>query len=158
MLRSIWTEFIAPILRRPSQYQVAGLCWRETDAQTEVLLISSRETKRWVLPKGWPMPDRDGAGTALQEAWEEAGIRTDGARPFKVGHYSYVKRLTGDVPAHTKVDVYAIHVTGLEDVFPEAGQRKREWFLPDDAARLVQEPELRSLLRRATKLIGASSS
>lgn len=155
MLSSIWNDFIAPILRRPSQYQVAALCWRVTEGRIEILLISSRTTKRWVLPKGWPMPDRDGGGAAQQEAWEEAGIRTDGSPPVKVGRYSYLKRLTGDVPAHTKVDVFAIRVAGLENEFPEAGQRERKWFLPEDAAKLVHEPELADLLRRGTKLIGA---
>ncbi|WP_136684228.1 NUDIX hydrolase [Falsirhodobacter xinxiangensis] len=157
MLRRIWTDFIAPILRRPSQYQVAALCWRKAGDEVEVLLITSRETKRWVLPKGWPMPDRDGGATAMQEAWEEAGIRRDGSQPVLVGRYSYHKRLEGDVPVHTLVDVYAIHVPGLEDVFPEAGQRERKWFSFADAARLVQEAELASLLRRGPDLIGISS-
>lgn len=120
----------------------------------EVLLISSRTTKRWVLPKGWPMADRDGAGTAMQEAWEEAGIRTDDARPVKIGNYTYRKRLTGDVPVHTLVDVYSMRVIGLADDFPEAGQREREWFSLEQAARLVQEPQLASLLRRSAGLIG----
>ena len=158
MLRSIYTEFIALILRRPSQYQVAALCWREADRGIEVLLVSSRMSRRWILPKGWPMPDRDGAGTAMQEAWEEAGIRAGGPRPIKVGRYSYCKRLTGNVPAHTAVDVYAIRVTGLEDVFPEAGQRDRKWFSPVDAAALVQEPELAALLRQGASLVGKFSS
>ena len=153
MLKRIWTDFIAPILRRPSQYQVAALCWRGTDDGIEVLLVSSRTTRRWILPKGWPMPDRDGAGTALQEAWEEAGIRADGSPPVRIGRYRYRKRLTGDVPVQTMVDIYAIRVIGLEDAFPEAGQRAREWFPPEQAATLVQEPELASLLREGTGLI-----
>lgn len=154
MLKRIWNEFIAPILQRPSQYQVAALCWRAAGTGIEILLISSRETRRWVLPKGWPMPDRDGGATAMQEAWEEAGIRAGDPRPVKIGRYSYHKRLAGNVPVHTLVDVYAIHVTGLGDEFPEAGQREREWFSPEDAARHVQEPELASLLRRCADKIG----
>lgn len=158
MLRSIWTDFLALILRRPSHYQVAALCWREAGTGSEILLISSRTTRRWVLPKGWPMADRDGAGTAQQEAWEEAGIRVDDSRPVKIGRYTYRKWLAGDVPVHTVVDVYGIRVTGLEDVFPEAGQRERTWFSPEDAARLVQEPELALLLRRCASLLTRSSS
>lgn len=157
MLRTIWTDFIALILRRPSRYQVAALCWREAREGIEILLISSRTTKRWILPKGWPKMGHDGAGTALEEAWEEAGIGLDDPQPAKVGRYSYRKRLAGDVPVHTVVDVYAIHVTSLLDTFPEAGQRERRWFRPEEAAKLVQEPELAALLRRSTGLIGTSS-
>ncbi|MCJ8138988.1 NUDIX hydrolase [Falsirhodobacter halotolerans] len=155
MLKTIWNEFIAPILRRPSRYQVAALCWHEAGAGIEILLISSRTTKRWILPKGWPKSGHDGAGTALEEAWEEAGIRADRAEPALVGRYSYRKRLSGDVPVHTLVDVYAIHVTQLADRFPEAGQRDRRWFAPEQAAGLVDEPELAALLRRSPDLLRA---
>lgn len=158
MLKSIWTDFIALILRRPSQYQVAALCWRKAGKGIKILLVSSRTTRRWILPKGWPMPDRDGAGTALQEAWEEAGILADGSPPFRVGRYSYRKRLTGNVPVHTVVDVYAIRITGLAEAFPEAGQRERKWFSPDEAAALVQEPELAALLERSETLIRKTAS
>lgn len=153
MLRRFWTDFIAPIMRRPSRYQVAALCWHEAEGGIEVLLVSSRTTKRWILPKGWPKTGQDGAGTALEEAWEEAGIRIDDPAPVKIGRYTYHKRLSGDVPVHTVVDVYAIHVTRLLDEFPEAGQRERRWFRPEKAAEKVHEPELASLLRQAVDLI-----
>ncbi|QUS36354.1 NUDIX hydrolase [Falsirhodobacter algicola] len=157
MLRQIWTDFIAPILRRPSRFQVAALCWREAETGIEVLLISSRETKRWILPKGWPKAGRDSAGTALEEAWEEAGIVEIEPRPERIGQYSYHKRLEGGVPVHTLVDVYAIHVSQLADAFPEAGQRERAWFPPEQAATLVQEPDLAALLRTCPGLITAPS-
>lgn len=157
MLRRIWTDVIALILRRPSQYQVAALCWRRAGKGIEVLLVSSRETRRWVLPKGWPKRGLDGAGAALEEAWEEAGVRADDQRPLKVGRYSYRKRLEGDVPVQTEVDVFAFHVTRLLDEFPEAGQRDRRWFPPEEAAQLVHEPELATILRRSPGLIDPSS-
>lgn len=163
MLWKFWTDFIALILRRPSHYQVAALCWRiretageapaDTGTGIEVLLISSLTTGRWILPKGWPQTGRDGAGTALEEAWEEAGIRIDDPRPQLVGRYRYRKRLSGDVPAPTMVDVWAIRTGRLLDSYPEAGRRKREWFTPEEAAGLVDEPELASLLRNSAALI-----
>lgn len=153
MLRNIWTDFIALILRRPSRYQVAALCWRRAATGLEVLLISSRHSGRWILPKGWPQLGQDSAGTALQEAWEEAGIRFDGTPTGPIGSYSYRKRLDGDVPVRTEVEIFAIEVTELRDDFPEAGQRKREWFSPEAAAALVQEPGLAQILRDAPKLI-----
>lgn len=154
MFRKIWTDFGALILRRPSHYQVAALCWHETDAGgIEILLISSLTTGRWILPKGWPQMGRDGAGTALEEAWEEAGIRIEDPQPQLVGRYRYQKRLSGDLPARTMVDVWAIRVDRLLDNYPEAGRRKREWFAPEKAASLVDEPELARLLRAAPQLI-----
>lgn len=155
MLRKIWTDVISLILRRPSGYQVAALCWRPAAgaAGIEVLLLSSLTTGRWILPKGWPQMGRDGAGTALEEAWEEAGIRIGNDRPEKIGRYSYHKRLAGDVPSHTLVDVYAIRVERLLDSYPEAGKRKRQWFPPAEAAQLVQEPGLAALLRNSADLI-----
>lgn len=153
MLSKLWTDFLSLLLRRPPRFQVAALCWREAGRGIEILLITSRETKRWVLPKGWPKSGQDAAGTALEEAWEEAGIRIKGGPPTRIGRYSYHKRLEGDVPAHTVVDVYAIQIDRLLDSYPEAGQRDRKWFAQEEAADLVQEPELASLLRRAATLI-----
>jgi 8-oxo-dGTP pyrophosphatase MutT (NUDIX family) len=163
MLRKLWTDFISLILQRPSRYQVAALCWREAGhgkagAAIEILLISSRTTKRWILPKGWPKTGQDAAGTALEEAWEEAGIRIDGPPPQKIGRYSYRKRLEGGVPVHTVVDVYAIHADRLLDIYPEAGQRDRQWFSPEKAAQHVQEPDLASLLRNSSRLIATLPS
>ena len=156
MLRKIWTEFISLILRRPSRYQVAALCWRQGPAGPEVLLISSLDTGRWILPKGWPKVGNDGPGTALEEAWEEAGIHVEGPPPRPVGRYSYRKRLRGDVPVRTDVDVFAIEVSRLLDDYPEKGRRRREWFAPARAAELVQEPELARLLRDSPALIAAA--
>lgn len=158
MLRKLWTDFISLLVRRPSRFQVAALCWRKGENGIEILLISSRTTKRWILPKGWPQSGQDAAGTALAEAWEEAGIRIDGPPPRKIGQYIYHKRLSGDVPAHTVVDVYAIHVDHLLDSYPEAGERDRKWFRPEEAAELVHEPDLADLLRQAPSLISALSS
>jgi len=158
MLRKLWTDFLSLLVRRPSRFQVAALCWREGEQGIEILLISSRNTKRWILPKGWPQSGADAAGTALAEAWEEAGIRVGDTPPQKVGQYIYHKRLTGGVPVHTVVDVYAIHAGHLLDNYPEAGQRNREWFRPDEAAELVIEPDLAALLREAPRLINALPS
>ena len=120
MLRSIWKSYIAPILKRPPRFQVAALCYRHGEAGLEILLITSRETKRWVLPKGWPMQGTDAGGTALEEAWEEAGVKPRGAAPRRIGRYRYDKVLDGGLPMATDVDVYAIEVEKLYDQFPNA--------------------------------------
>ncbi|KAA8606685.1 NUDIX hydrolase [Salipiger aestuarii] len=147
MLFRLWKSYVAPMLRRPAGFQVAALCHRHGPGGIEVLMITSRETQRWILPKGWPMYGTDGGGTALQEAWEEAGVKPRGGKPLKICSYRYDKVLDGGLPLPTDVDVYAIAVEKLYDSFPEAGQRTRRWMSPEAAAAIVAEPQLAALLR-----------
>lgn len=124
--------------------QLAALCWRMNRGRVEVLLITSRDTGRWVVPKGWPMVGRSGAEAAAREAWEEAGV--EGAVGAEaLGYFGYDKMLkTGALPL--MVAVYPLRVARLADRFPERKQRRRKWFTADKAARKVAEPELRALL------------
>ncbi|WP_010141112.1 NUDIX hydrolase [Oceanicola sp. S124] len=147
MLRQFWNSVLLPVLARPARYQVAALCHRGDGSKLRILLITSRDTGRWVLPKGWPKRGHDAGGTALEEAWEEAGIKPCG-RPELVGRYHYHKRLDGGLPVPTRVEVFAIPVSGLHDDYPEKGQRKRHWMTPAEAASSVAEPELAALLAR----------
>ena len=100
--------------------QYGALCWRMHAARPEVLLITSRDTGRWVIPKGWPM-----------EALSAAAYRK-GLGPQKV------------VPC--VVEVFALRVERLASSYPEKGQRRRKWFSPEKAAKRVQEPDLRQLI------------
>ena len=154
-MRKIWSDYIAPILRRPSHYQLAALCYRRHEGRLEILLITSRETRRWVLPKGWPKSGFDAGGTALEEAWEEAGVKPQGRAPRRVGRYSYRKRLKGGLPVPTDVDVFAIEIAKLYDSYPEAGQRERRWVTPAEASEMVDEPDLKALLADAEALVAA---
>ena len=153
LFAKFWTSYITPLLGRPPMFQVAALCYRRRGAEMEVLLITSRETRRWILPKGWPKSGTDAAGTALEEAWEEAGIRQRSMKPMFIGQYHYDKRLDGGLPAATEVDVYAVEVERLLDSYPEAGQRERRWLAPAEAAKLVQEEDLKTLLLDAPRLV-----
>lgn len=155
VIATLWKDYIAPILRRPARFQVAALCYRMRDGAPEVLLVTSLETRRWILPKGWPMTGLDAGGTALEEAWEEAGIKPRGGAPVLIGSYRYSKRMRGGVPAATDVDVYAIEVQKLYDSYPEAGRRERRWMRPAEAATLVQEEGLRDLLRDVPRRLAA---
>jgi len=129
----------------PAQEQYAALCYRTDHGKREILLITSRDTGRWVLPKGWPIKGLTPAESAAREAWEEAGVC---GKPGKkcAGLYSYDKALGPEKAVHCVVSVYPIKVEKLRDNFPEAGQRKRKWFSPKKAARNVAEPELSRLL------------
>lgn len=139
-------QFVVPMLRRPAHLQTAALCLRQKGKRREVLLITSRGTGRWILPKGWPMKGKTLAEAAAREAWEEAGVRGDvSAEP--VGSYFGRKMTDGGLGLRCQVYVYRVDVTGIDDDFKEAGQRRRKWVTPSRAAKMVQEPDLKALLR-----------
>ncbi len=129
--------------------QFAALCWRAGKAGAEVLLISSRETGRWVIPKGWPMDGRLAHEAAEIEAWEEAGVKGR-IGDAKLGHFTYDKTLNRDTKHECSqpcvVDVFPLQVEKLATDFPEQRQRRRKWFAPEKAARRVAEAELKALL------------
>ena len=126
--------------------QHAALCYRESfPGAAEVLLITSRDTGRWVLPKGWPKKGECGSETALREALEEAGVEGTAA-PDSAGLYAYDKVMPGDVILPCIVTVHPVEVSWLRHEFPERAVRQREWFLTDAAADAVDEPELKAIL------------
>ena len=128
---------------------MAALCWRKARGRTEVLLITSRDTGRWVVPKGWPMKGLSDAQAAMCEAWEEAGVRVGADKARRVGQFYYDKGLDDGSDLPIVADVYKVRVRDgdLADRFPEAGQRKRAWVPSKKAARMVDEPALKTLLR-----------
>jgi len=131
--------------RRERKIQYAALPFRPGRDGVEVMLITSRETKRWVIPKGWPMKGKTPREAAVQEAHEEAGI--DGpVSEQPVGSYRYDKRLKNGRGRPVEVSVYPLRVEVLQDEWPEKEQRRREWFTPAVAAALVDEPELKALI------------
>lgn len=111
-----------------------------------MLLITSRETGRWIIPKGWPINGLSPAATAAQEAWEEGGVRGK-VRDLCLGVYGYEKNLGKGRDLPVSVAVFSLEVSKLADDFPEAGERKRRWFTPKKAAARVEERELKQLLR-----------
>ena len=126
--------------------QCGAVCWRMHRGKVQVLLITSRDTGRWVIPKGWPMTGLTAATSAAREAWEEAGVQGEvAAQPL--GEFHYDKVLQTKEPLACSVTVYGLRVLGLKDRFPEAKQRRRKWFPAGKAARKVVEPELRALFQ-----------
>ena len=127
------------------QVQYGTLPFREeADGSLRLLLITSRETRRWVVPKGWPMRGRKPYEAAAQEALEEAGVRgKTEKRP--IGDYHYWKR--GDAAfGLCRVEVFPMLVDRIEGSWPEQTQRRREWFEPEAAAQLVDEPGLQAII------------
>lgn len=127
--------------------QAAALPLTEGDGETMVLLVTSRETGRWVLPKGWTEKGLSGAELAAKEAFEEAGIIGE-VTPESVGTYHYEKVLPKGRNMECRVDVFPLHVDRLLDDWPERKQRKRQWFTLPQAAMAVDDGELVTLLLR----------
>ena len=127
-------------------HQVAALPFRRVPSgDLEVLLVSSRETRRFIIPKGWQPKKLSGWKAARREAREEAGIDGKIARkPF--GHYLYWKRLT-DHFALIRVAIYPLEVEKAINPWPESSERVSRWLSPADAALLVDEPELIALFQ-----------
>lgn len=140
------TSNLKLMLQRPPRQQFAAICHRKKKktGELEVLVITSRDTGRWVIPKGWHMPGKMPHAIAEQEAYEEAGIKGKASRePF--GYYSYMKRMRGGHQVLTRVQVHALEVKSLLKEFPEKGSRRLDWVSCQEAASRVDEPELKAL-------------
>jgi 8-oxo-dGTP pyrophosphatase MutT (NUDIX family) len=126
--------------------QYGAICWRPSKDGLQVLLVTSRETGRWVVPKGWPIKGMTPEQSAAREAWEEAGVRGP-VQSQCLGIYSYDK-LIGPTRSALPcvVALYGIKVAELAKRFPERLQRRRKWFSSTKAATKVDEPELQILL------------
>jgi 8-oxo-dGTP pyrophosphatase MutT (NUDIX family) len=129
--------------------QFAALPFRVEAATLQILLITSRETRRWVIPKGWPIRGLQPREVAAREALEEAGLvgRIVGKR--SIGSYHYSKRLPDSQEALCRVKVFLLSVDHQLDDWPEKAQRECRWVTPETAARMVDEGGLAELLLSA---------
>lgn len=126
--------------------QFGAIPWRINDGKLEILLVTSRGTGRWILPKGWPMHGATPAEAAATEAWEEAGVTGDPSN-MALGFYSYAKPFEGDnLPI--VVAMFPLRVKRVHKEWPEMAERKRKWVGRKKAAALLQEPELQLMVRR----------
>ena len=128
--------------------QVAALCWRlKPHLETpilEILLVTSLRTRRWILPKGWPMRAMSSGEAAAMEALEEAGVGGVVSEE-PIGRYHYLKEKRGRaVPC--MVDVYGVEVRHTLVNWPEKGKRDIAWLPAGEAAERLGEPELRHLI------------
>ncbi len=148
--KAAWSEQ-AMASRKPKvcqsgeRVQYAALPYRHAGG-LEVLLLTSRDTGRWVLPKGWPMSGKGPASAAKREALEEAGVVGKIAKR-SIGSFHYPKRLSDGATVTCEVHVYPLAVERQRRRWSEQGQRDQRWFTPQEAAQVVQEPELAALLQ-----------
>ena len=131
---------------RSETRQVAALPWRLTDGGRQILMITSRETRRWVIPKGGRMVGKTDPEAAAQEAMEEAGVRGE-MDPTSIGVFRYAKGLKDGGVRQCVVSVYPLQVLVQLGAWPEAHQRERRWMSLSEAADLVHEPDLAALIR-----------
>ena len=131
--------------------QYAALPYRSGGrSRTEVMLVTSRETRRWIIPKGWPQKGKPPHRAAAREAFEEAGVVGVVGRRA-VGSFPYQKRLKNGGVVVCEVQVFPLKVTGQNEQWPERRQREVKWVSAKEAAKTVHEPELRAIIRRLAR-------
>lgn len=125
--------------------QVGALPLRKAPSKTiEVLLVSSRDTGRWVIPKGWPSKRMADSAAAAREAKQEAGVTGKIAKK-PVGTYRY-RKIEKENIRLIEVDVYVLWVKKEKKQWKEKAERNRVWFDAQTASRKVREPNLRALI------------
>lgn len=130
--------------KRELRTQFGALCYRIHKDKVQVLLITSRARKRWIVPKGWPMDKATPAEAAATEAYEEAGVEGK-VIPVCLGIYSRTEGLIGDdLPC--VVALFPLKVKRIRTSYPEMAQRQRKWFGLKKAAALVDNPELGQII------------
>ena len=124
------------------------------DGCTEILLVTSRGTQRWIIPKGWPMRRRSPREAAALEAYEEAGVEGSIETEQPIGSYSYRKSLDNGSIARIEVSIFLLRVVRQLPSWPEQAERRTGWFSPAEAADRVAEPELAAILRGIQAIAG----
>ena len=129
-----------------SNLQYAALPYRRSaDGVIEVMLITSLNTKRWIIPKGWPVRGLAPRDCAAREAKEESGL-VGRISDQSIGVYEYDKRLPDDTVVRCTVETFALEVEEQLTSWPEQGRRQTRWFALQAAADAVEEPELSALI------------
>jgi 8-oxo-dGTP pyrophosphatase MutT (NUDIX family) len=136
----------------PILHQAGAIAYRTLDGRVEVLLMTSRDSGRWIIPKGNIAAGTTPAETAAQEAYEEAGVKGTIGSSIPLGFYTYFKKMASGEARAAAVEVYLLRVKKCVGKWPERGERKLSWLSPQAAAGLVDEPGVVPLLRRLMEL------
>ena len=131
---------------RAERRQVAALPWRHGADGIEILLVTSRETRRWVIPKGGRMPGKTDAEAAAIEAMEEAGVQGE-VLDEPLGTFRYLKVLKRRAPRWCVVAIYPLEVIIQHGAWKEQAERDRVWMSAEQAAACVGEPDLAEIIR-----------
>jgi 8-oxo-dGTP pyrophosphatase MutT (NUDIX family) len=137
------------------QYGALPFRRRVDTGRTEVMLVTSLRTGRWIIPKGWPMKQEAPHAASAREAREEAGVVGEvGTRA--IGSYTYQKQLKQGAFVACEVHVFPLEVKRQQRTWPERSKRQVQWFSSADAAAAVQEPALSEIIRTFQKLPSSS--
>jgi 8-oxo-dGTP pyrophosphatase MutT (NUDIX family) len=128
----------------PLALQYGVLPWRRSARGPQVLLVTSRISHKWLLPKGWLIPGLSSADSACREAFEEAGVEGEVGGPL--GQYGYIKITRNGRQVPCSVTLFGLRVHRLLRNWPERDERTRRWFALQKAPEMVAEPGLRDLL------------
>jgi 8-oxo-dGTP pyrophosphatase MutT (NUDIX family) len=125
--------------------QFAALCYRIKDDKLQFCIVTSRRSKRWIVPKGWPIHGETPMDAAATEAFEEAGVRGK-IYPRPIGVFSYYKvRSQDELPCMAVV--YPLKVKKILKRWPEDRERERKWVSRKKAAQMVDDPELSVIIQ-----------
>ena len=132
----------------PIFHQAGVIAYRIRDGKVRVLLMTSRDTGRWIIPRGNIKPGVTPCRAAEQEAYEEAGVRGTIIGSSPLGMYTYSKELASGEARAATVEVYLLRVKQRLKKWPERRERKLSWVSTKEAVRLVEEPGVVPLLRQ----------
>lgn len=144
---------IPQIADADARTQCAALCYRIRKGKVQILVITTRRTKRWIIPKGWIEEGMTPSQCAAQEAWEEAGV-VGKISNKSVGLFCYTKvaEKKGEVDAPCVAMIFPLKVKSLRGKYPEKGQRRRRWVSRKKAFSLIREPELAQIVKKFNPL------
>lgn len=134
--------------------QVGALPWRRNAGRLEFLMVTSRASKHWLIPKGWPMTGKTDRASALQEAYEEAGIHGTGSK-LPLGSYHFQKALYDGTELPCIMSVYGMSDVVELDAWPEMEQRERRWIPQFEAIEMIHDWSLARFLAGA-RLAGSN--
>lgn len=144
----------APLESSPQSYRQAGVIpYALKDGDVMILLVTSRDTGRWVIPKGNIDPGLSAMEAGVKEALEEAGVEGRITASMPLGFFPYFKKLTSGAGRATSVEVYPLLVTKQHRNWREKDQRKTCWVSAWDAARMVDEPGLSRMMIRLVEIV-----
>ena len=136
----------------PILHQAGVIAYRILDRKVRVLLVTSRDTGRWIIPKGNIKAGEMPCKAAENEAYEEAGVKGIIIGSSPLGMYSYFKKLDSGQARAATVEVYLLRVKDRLKKWPEKNERKLSWVSTKKAVGLVEEPGIVPLLLRVVEL------
>ncbi len=138
-------------------HQAGVIAYRVNDGRGEVLLITSRDTRRWIIPKGNIGRGKTARQAAKLEAYEEAGVRGKFGSKIPLGFYTYFKRRDDQSTSPVSVEVYLLKVDRQLKKWPEKGTRELLWLPLPEAIKKIQEPGVVPLLKRLAEVMTAKA-